>query len=110
MGGESLCMYPEWRHLKHGKEVDRGMRSIRRLLASARTTLVDDHVGPYREGHAAYPGDGHRVQPGALVREGLQVGHVLADRDAGAEQHRMRGSRQVPGVIYVERINADEGV
>src|ERR1700716_553127 len=49
------------------------------------------------------------MKSGPARGQGLQVRHVLADRDAGPEQPCVGRSRRIAGVVDIERVDADKG-
>src|SRR2546423_6408798 len=73
-----------------------------------KTLSVNDRVSPHRERAATNPGNGNRVKSGPARRQGLQVGHVLADRGTGREQLCVCRSRRIAGVVDIERVDTNK--
>src|SRR6266542_503585 len=79
-------------------------RTRRSLLGD----VFRDDVCAHRERRAADPGDRHRVKAPAGLWHRIKAGHVLAHWDPGAQKLRVRGPREVGGVVDVQRVDADE--
>src|SRR5436190_1346527 len=70
--------------------------------------VVRDDIRANRERRSADPRDRHGVKTSAGEGHGGEVSQVLAYRDSRTEQLGVRGSREIGGVVDVERIDADE--
>jgi len=73
------------------------------------STLPDFREGAHREGSSAHDPQRRRIKAKSLTRELGQVAHVLDDEDAGGEQARVRGARQVGGIVHVPEVHANKG-